>query len=362
MADNLAHLDIVGFGEAMVLVAPDDGRDLEHAETVGLHVAGAEFNVCVAAAALGAHTAFASLVGDDPLGHRIRAAAVAHGVDVALLGTSPAPTGVFFKDIRPDGQRRVHYYRAGSAASTMDAELARRILRARPEIVVVSGITAALSTGSAEAVEVLLRGAAEAGVRVALDPNLRPALGPVPDQAARLLPLLPHVDLLLLGTDESPYLFGSGDPARVLAAASAAGVRETVLKAGPDGCYVLDDGELHHLASAATAVVDPAGAGDAFAGGYLVGRVRGMSGFAAAWLGTQLAARAVASAGDLVRLAAPATAASLLSAAQRVRPLTVQVASPRSGAGTNTTSAGRPASSSRTSSSLPVGRSTGPGT
>lgn len=316
MGDNLTHPDIVGFGEAMVLVAPEDGRDLEHAETAGLHVAGAEFNVCVAAAALGARSAFASVVGDDPFGRRIRAAAVAHGVDVSLLETAPAPapTGVFFKDIRPDGQRRVHYYRAGSAASTIDAGLARRILRARPGIVVVSGITAALSARSAEAVEVLLREAGGAGVRVALDPNLRPGLGPVADQAARLLPLLPHADLLLLGTDESPYLFGSDDPDEVMAAASAAGVRETVLKAGPDGCYVLDDGQTHHLASAATVVVDPAGAGDAFAGGYLVGRARGMGAFGAAWLGTQLAAHAVASPGDLVRLADPAVAQLLLSA------------------------------------------------
>ncbi len=326
MADNMTHLDIVGFGEAMVLVAPDDGRDLEHAESVGLHVAGAEFNVCVAAAALGAHSAFASVVGDDPLGRRIRTAAVEHGVDVTLLDTAPAPTGVFFKDIRPDGQRRVHYYRAGSAASTMDAGLARRILRARPGIVVVSGITAALSARSAEAVEVLMREAGEAGVRVALDPNLRPALGPITDQAVRLLPLLPHADLLLLGTDESPYLFGSDDPAEVLAAASAAGVRETVLKAGADGCYVLDDGQLHHLASAATVVVDPAGAGDAFAGGYLLGRVRGMGAFAAAWLGSQLAARAVASPGDLVRLTDPAIAESLLSAAEWLRPPTATAA------------------------------------
>jgi 2-dehydro-3-deoxygluconokinase len=270
-------------------------------------------NVCAAAAALGARTGFASRVGDDPLGGRVRAAATALGVDTGLLATTTAaPTGVFFKDVRPDGQRRVYYYRAGSAASTMDASDARRVLACRPGTVVVSGITASLGAGPHRAVTELLHSARDAGVRVALDPNLRPALGPVPEQVARLLPLLPYVDTLLLGTDEAPHLLGHTEPAGIFAAASAAGVGETVLKAGPDGCWVEVAGQPRHLPTAATAVLDPVGAGDAFAGGYLVGRARGLSVFGAAWLGTQLAARVVAHVGDTTGLPDPEQAAALL--------------------------------------------------
>jgi 2-dehydro-3-deoxygluconokinase len=312
-------LDLVGFGEAMVLVAPADGEPLDATRAAGLHVAGAELNVCAAAAALGARTAFASRVGDDPLGRRVRAAAAALGIGTSLLSVdSGAPTGVFFRDVQPDGQRRVYYYRAGSAAAAMDASDAERILASRPSTVVVSGITASLGPGPHAAVTTLLRHARAAGVRVALDPNLRPALGPVPDQVTRLLPLLPCVDTLLLGTDEAPHLFGTNDPDGVFVAAAAAGVGETVLKAGPDGCYVPASGRPRHLLTAATVVVDPVGAGDAFAGGYLTARARGLSAVAAAWLGNRLAAGVVANPGDTAGLPDEAAAQALLARAAQL--------------------------------------------
>ena len=309
-------LDIVGLGEAMVLVAPADGQPLESALLAGVHVAGAELNVCVAAAALGARTAFASRVGDDPLGRRVRAAAAALGVDTSLLGTDPdAPTGLFLKDVQRDGLRRVYYYRTGSAASRIDLADAERILARRPGTVVVSGITVSLGPGPERAVSALLRGARAAGVRVALDPNLRPALGPVPEQVLRLRSILSYVDTLLLGTDEAPHLFGTADPGAVFDAAEQAGVGETVLKAGADGCYVWTAGTIRHLPSAATVVVDPVGAGDAFAGGYLAGRARALPGYAAAWLGTQLAARVVAHPGDTTGLPSASEADALLNEA-----------------------------------------------
>ena len=46
-----------------------------------------------------------------------------------------------------------------------------------------------------------------------------------------------------------------------------------MLKAGPDGCYFQGAGGPVRLPSAATVVVDPVGAGDAFAGGYLAARL-----------------------------------------------------------------------------------------
>jgi 2-dehydro-3-deoxygluconokinase len=313
--------DLVGFGEAMVLVAPADGEPLESTRTAELHVAGAELNVCAAAARLGARTAFASRVGDDPFGRRVRAACAQLGISTELLAACPtAPTGVFFKDVRPDGQRRVHYYRTGSAASTMDGTDADRILAAVPGTVVLSGITASLSPTSSAAVVRLLGSARAGGVRIALDPNLRPVLGRVEDQVARILPLLSDVDTLLLGLDEGACLFGVSTPSEVVAAAVRAGVGEVVVKLGADGCVVADGPLLTRLPSAATTVVDPVGAGDAFAGGYLVGRARGLTPYRAAWLGSELAARVVATRGDTDGLPSAAQAAAMLHRASTITP------------------------------------------
>ncbi|MGN9809314.1 sugar kinase [Micromonospora sp. BQ11] len=305
--------DVVGFGEAMVLLQPPDGDHLESAATLEVHVAGAEFNLCAAVARLGLRAGFCSRVGRDPFGTRLLAEATELGIASDLVEIDPdRPTGLFLKDVRPDGHRRVHYYRAGSAAAAMDVSDAARLLAARPRVVAVSGITAALGPGPLAAVTTLAGPARQAGSRFALDPNLRPALGPVRDQAARLRPLLPYADFLILGVDEAGPLFGVSEPDAVFAAAAAAGAGETVLKAGERGCFVLADGVVVHLPSDARRVVDPVGAGDAFAGGYLAARLSGADTVAAARLGSRLAAAVVGRRGDTAGLPDAATAAALL--------------------------------------------------
>ncbi|WP_262285403.1 sugar kinase [Micromonospora sp. MA102] len=313
-------LEIVGLGEAMALFQPPPGQLLADTAAVEVHVAGAELNLCTAAARLGVRAGFCSRVGADPLGVRVLAAAQAAGVDTSLVAVDAAyPTGLYLKDVLPDGQRRVHYYRAGSAAAHLDASDGARLLAARPRLVALSGITLALGAGPRAAVDAVLRAAGPAGITVALDPNLRPALGDVDRQAADVRARLAYVDVLLLGTDEAGPVLGvrdPDDPEEVFAAAADAGVRETVLKAGADGCYhARADGTAMHLPSTATTVVDPVGAGDGFAGGYLAGRLRGASPAGAAGLGTALAAGVVAAPGDTTGLPDRATAAALLARA-----------------------------------------------
>jgi 2-dehydro-3-deoxygluconokinase len=306
-------VDVVGFGEAMALFRAPAGVGLDVAATVAVDVAGAELNLCAAVARLGLRAAFASRVGDDPLGRRVRAHAHQLGVDTGLVTVDATrPTGLFLREALPDGQRRVHYYRAGSAAAALDAGDAARVLAARPRMVVASGITASLGPAPLAAVTALATGARDAGSRFVLDPNLRPALGPIEDQVERLRALLAYADVLILGLDEAGPLFGTEDPGGVVAAAGAC---EVVVKAGANGCFVPYAGEIVHLSSVAADVVDPVGAGDAFAGGYLAGRLRGAEPVAAARLGSRLAAGVVARPGDVAGLPDTATAATLLAEA-----------------------------------------------
>ncbi|MEV4138014.1 sugar kinase [Dactylosporangium sp. NPDC049742] len=303
---------IVGLGEAMVLFQPADLLPLEECATASVHVAGAELNLLAAAARAGARAAFCSRVGDDPFGRRVVAAAEGLGVAAGLVAVDGIrPTGVFVKDVRPDGARRVHYYRAGSAASALDEADADRALAAGPDLVAVSGLTAALGDGPRRAVLRLAREAHARGIPVAVDPNLRPGL----DAAGVVTALLPLTAYLLLGMDEAVPLFGTDDPGEVFARARAAGVREVVLKAGADGCWHDGGDTPAHLPSAAVRVVDPVGAGDAFAGAYLAARLAGTGPRGAALLGTRFAARVVALAGDTEGLPAPAEVAAMLAEA-----------------------------------------------
>lgn len=96
---------------------------------------------------------------------------------------------------------------------------------------------------------------------------------------------------------------------------------EVVLKAGADGCWHAGGSRSEsprHLPSAAATVVDPVGAGDAFAGAYLAARLAGLPPRGAAWLGTRFAAGVVASHGDTDGLPPAPSAAALLTEAARV--------------------------------------------
>lgn len=299
--------EIAGFGEAMVLF---EAADLVHDGGASIHVAGAELNLCAAAARLGASTVFCSRVGADPLGERVIEATRALGVRDLIEVDAHRQTGVFLKEVRPDGARRVHYYRRDSAASTMDSGDVARLLAVQPAVVAVWGITARLGPGPHAAVKALARKA-----RLAFDPNLRPGLGDLDGQIALAHSILPDVDFLLLGTDEAALIFETDTPQEMLKASPA---RETVLKAGADGCYYRLDGGIGHLPSLATTVVDPVGAGDAFAGGYLVARLRGAPVAAAAWLGSTLAAAVVSARGDTAGLPTRLEAEGLLRRALTV--------------------------------------------
>ena len=310
-------VELVGFGEAMVLFQPPAGRLIEDADVVGVQVAGAEFNLCAAAARSGIRTAWCSRIGADPLGRVIRRHADALGLDTSLVTEDEnRPTGLFLKDVHPDGERRVFYYRSGSAASALAPIDAERALSVHPSMVALSGITLALGDRPQAAGTWLLRQARKRHIRTAFDPNLRPALGPLANQAEVTRSVLPWIDVLVLGLDEAGPIFGTQDPAAVFRAAADAGVAETVLKAGADGCYVyvVHEGVVH-LPSAADNVIDPVGAGDAFAGGYLAARLRGAAVQAAAQFASLFAAAVISAPGDTAGLPSIELARQWLTAA-----------------------------------------------
>jgi 2-dehydro-3-deoxygluconokinase len=266
-------LDVVGFGEVMVLLQPDPPQTLAESAIWRVHVAGAEFNACAAAASLGARAALCTRLGDDPPAAQVRRYAQARGIELRADADGSAPTGIFLKDALPDGERRVHYYRAGSAASRMDESDAARGMRDAPRVILLSGLTAALGDGPAS---LMIRAAEDAG------------------------------------TVDAAAVFGTTDPDAIGRAAREAGAREVVVTAGAEGCWWQDsDGTMRGLPSLATEVVDPVGAGDAFTGAYLAARLSGLAPKGAAWLGSALAARIIAMEGDTAGLPDPDEAVRL---------------------------------------------------
>jgi 2-dehydro-3-deoxygluconokinase len=252
--------EVVCVGESMALVTPDPPAPLETGGPMRLEVAGAESTVACYLAMLGARTAWAGRVGDDPLGRLVVGRVASYGVDTSLVEVDPdAPTGVFFKD--PGETTSVYYYRVGSAASRMDASLLPRLTGR----VHLSGITPALSSSCADLVEQALA----SPLTVSFDVNYRPGLWPVAVAAPVLHRLAGRADVVFVGLDEARTLWDVATPGDVRALLPTPGV--LVVKAGAVGAYSFGPAGETFAAAPAVDVVEPVGAGDAYAAGYLYG-------------------------------------------------------------------------------------------
>ncbi|MFB8000369.1 sugar kinase [Streptomyces sp. NPDC056002] len=291
----------VCLGETMAQVTPADGAGLEHSGELRLAVAGAESTVAQYLADLGHGAGWVSRVGDDPFGRRIVAAVASRGVDVTgVRRDAAAPTGVYFKDPGPDGTR-VHYYRAGSAASRMSAADADAIDLAGVRLLHLTGITPALSDTCAALVAALLERAAGTNTLVSFDINHRPALWSSHGEAAEaLLALARRADIVLVGRDEGETLWGTVTAQDIRDHIAPRGT--LVVKDGAVGATEFTDGTQEFVAAPAVDVVEAVGAGDAFAAGYLSGLLDGAAPRERLALGHRLAGRTLRSIEDYVPL------------------------------------------------------------
>lgn len=258
-------------GETMVLLTPDSGP-LEQNSHLGIHVGGAESNVASGLAHLGHEVEWFSRVGDDPFGRIIVDFLRTRGIHLdRVIVDGMRPTGVYFKDREGDASR-VYYYRSGSAASAMGpADMVSLSLESR-SICHVSGITAALSASADDLMQRVVIDRAVPDVRVSFDVNYRPALWPQAAAAPRLLELARGADIVVVGRDEAQVLWGTerAEDVREILPDTA---HLVVKDAGIGATHFSGDRTTRQPALKAD-VVEPVGAGDAFAAGFLAGLVR----------------------------------------------------------------------------------------
>jgi 2-dehydro-3-deoxygluconokinase len=260
----------VALGETMLALAPPSGETLQTAGMLAVDHAGAESNTCVGLARLGLRAAWVSRLGEDPPGDRILEALRAERVGTQFVKRDPSrPTGLMLKD---PAAGRVHYYRAGSAASALSPADLDGVPVAAARAVLVTGVTPLLGEGPGAA-GLALFGAAR-GLRV-FDPNLRQGLWGSSRRADLVRPYLDACDLLIGGEHELTEIVGSEPDAQTLARRCATrGPREVVVRSGAE-LGVLCEGLWTVIDTRRDAAVDSVGAGDAFNAGYLAVRLAG---------------------------------------------------------------------------------------
>lgn len=311
-----ATVDVLAMGEALALVTPRQEGALEQVQDFELRVAGAEMNALIGLARLGHRTTFVSALGEDPFGRLIHSTLEREGVGIEHLSWGSSRTGVFFKERLAEHGRRVYYYRDGSSASSLTPGAALTALDAtRPRVVLASGLTLGIGPlgGLGDACAALLTAAGSHGCTVVFDANLRLGIWHGPQAAAQFNDLLPFLDVVLAGEHELATLRPSRDVDRVAADLVAAGLSAVVVKYGSRGSVVSTSAGTTPIAPVPVRAIDPIGAGDAFAAGFVSGLLRGWDPVTAARLGSELGAAAVGSLGDWESLPRGQDAAALVA-------------------------------------------------
>lgn len=271
-------------GETMVSFIPSDGAALDATEKLGLDVAGAESNMAMYLADHGIDARWVSRLGDDAFGRRVLQRVRAAGVDVSGVRTDPGrPTGLLFKDpaerggAGSAGGTRVSYYRRGSAAGAMGPFVLDEEAMRTADLWHLTGITPALSASCRHLVEAVLGGGRPVPA-VSFDVNHRPAVWRGLEAPGALLRRLAQAaDIVFVGLDEAQALWGGelrepGDVRTLLPAP-----RILVVKDGATAATAFCGDTRTCVPSLAVDVVEPVGAGDAFAAGFLAGLLQGES-------------------------------------------------------------------------------------
>ncbi|WEK61557.1 MAG: sugar kinase [Candidatus Microbacterium colombiense] len=271
----MSAASVVTLGETMALVRTTEIGSLQHAHGLALGVGGAESNVAIGLARLGAAVSWLGRVGDDSLGERVRREIRGEGVVVHAIVDDGAPTGLMVKERPSAASTAVMYYRAGSAGSRVAAHDLPEGWVERASLLHVTGITPLLSATARAAVLSAVDRARAAGVTVSFDINYRSALATPAAAGPVLREIAERADIVFGGDDEFAILYPETSPADAAALLRDAGCATTVVKQGPDGATVYASGVVTASPGFVIDPIDTVGAGDAFVAGYLSALLEG---------------------------------------------------------------------------------------
>ena len=265
--------EITTIGEALIdLTQTSEGP--AHIAHYAAYPGGAPANVAVAAARLGAKSAFIGKVGRDAFGKSIRQTLCSNQVDVTgLYETDRALTTLAVVSVDAAGERSFAFYRNPGADTLITREEAVQALMAYEEQPMFLHFGSVILTAepARSATLELARRAREMGILLSYDPNYRPSLWP--DEATaveRMKEPLPLCHVLKVAEEELELLAGTRDAeAGSLTLYQTCGIPLIVVTVGAGGCFYRLGAHTGTVASHPVPVADTNGAGDTFLGALL---------------------------------------------------------------------------------------------
>lgn len=286
--------DLVSIGRVnMDLFGRQIGAEFADIRSFDAMVGGSPANIALSSARLGLRSALLTAVGDDQVGDFVLGYLEAEGVETAYIPRKPQKTSLALLGVIPPDRFPLLFYREDPA----DIHLTPGEVEAFPwsETTAFQLSGNALSRGvGAEAARHATELSRSAGLTSYIDLDLRPVEWSEPSAYGEAMrQVLPLIDVVV-GTEEELYAALSPEPEIVMDGASLPDERHDelaelaqalvrsdtrpgaiVLKRGPRGATVIEQGSELDVPGFPVEVVNTVGAGDAFAGALITARVRG---------------------------------------------------------------------------------------
>lgn len=272
-------MDIVCLGELLVDMFPAElGQSLADVSAFLPKPGGAPANVAVAAARLGAQSAFIGKVGEDAFGRHLARVLQREGVETQGMrfDVEARTTLAFIAQPDENTSEFVFYRNPGADMMLRPDELDRTLIREAR--VFHFGSISLIHEPSRSATLGALQTARQGGALISFDVNYRPSLWPDPGQArSRILEVIPLVDLIKVNEAELALLARNASGVQVQEDMLQPLSRELlslgpalcVVTLGAEGSFFQSSAGGAHVAPFRVQTVDATGCGDAFVAGLL---------------------------------------------------------------------------------------------
>lgn len=282
------EFDLLTMGRSSIdLYANEVGAPFTEIKSFAAYVGGCPTNIAVSARRLGLHTALLNAVGEDLVGDFVKSFLDREGVETKYgVRKRGRRTSAFLLGIQPPDRFPIVPYREGGPDFELNINdvLAAPIPASRALLLTGSGLA---RQPSRDATVFAAEQARTYHTMTILDLDFRAELWPdVRAYGVAVRSLLPLVDVVLGTSEEVSAAFLSGWTGEAVERVLAAGPEALVLKRGAESTLVhVRGGEVLEVPTFKVEVLNVLGAGDAFAGGFLYGYLKGWDLYRAARMG-----------------------------------------------------------------------------
>jgi sugar/nucleoside kinase (ribokinase family) len=232
---------------------------------------GGASNTAVALRKQDVDVAIVGCVGEDAFGEMVERGLRGHGIDTAAV-RRVSDVGTAKTVIVPvAGEDRRYIHTFGANANLRPDDLADAAVDGADALYV--GGYLLLPALDAHGLAARLAAARARGARIVLDVAF-PGNSDV--SLDDLVPVLPNVDWFVANEDEGRALTGEREPERMVDAFARAGAAAVAVTRGERGAVVAAAGERFAVPAPRVDVVEPSGAGDAFAAGLISSLLDGL--------------------------------------------------------------------------------------